>query len=419
MTQNEHTYTEKRSATAVVNAYFAAFAQGNIAEATALLADDVVWHIDGDPRVSTTGLLRGPEQVRGWLERFPDHFKPEVFAINQLIEHNNSVLAIGRFRHTVLSTGNTIGSDMIIHFTVADSKIARYQIFEDSALLQRAFDASDSWQDQQIKINGTLYRYRDCGEGPTLLFAHGLLVDRDVFAAQVRVLSRTHRCIVLDMPGHGQSGFRPDGWTLDDISGDLALMIRELSLGKVTFIGQSQGGMVGIRLAARDPDCVAGLILIGTSARAEYPERLEQWQAQREVILNGSDEQRASLFADIQRRLNGQRWLTEHPVDVKRERAVMLGHSRTGLALALDAAVFTRGDIRALLPLISVPTLIISGESDRATPPALSAEMAQAIPDATLRTLAETGHHPTIESADAVTQAVVSFLFNNQSGNMR
>lgn len=410
MVQGKNRSASNLTATQVVEQYFAAFAEGKIADAVALLDENVVWHIDGDPSVSTTGLLRGQKQVKNWLERFPDNFKPRIFAINDLIEHNDSVLAIGRFRHTVLNTGNTIGSDMIIHFTVANAKITRYQIFEDSALLQRAFDANDSWQDQQITINGTLYRYRDLGEGPGLLFAHGLLVDRDVFAAQIRVLSQTHRCIVLDMPGHGQSGYRPDGWTLDDISDDLALMIRELSLGKVTFIGQSQGGMVGIRLAAREPDCVSGLVLIGTSARAEFPERLDSWKAQREVILNGSDAGRQSLFTDIQHRLNGERWLADHPDEAQRERAVMLSHNRAGLALALDAAVFKRDDIRPLLPMITVPTLIVSGESDRATPPELSHEMAKAIPGSTLRLLPETGHHPTIEAADSVTEAIASFL---------
>lgn len=410
MAQGNNLSTPNLTATEVVKRYFAAFARGNIADAIALLDENVVWHIDGDPSVSTTGLLCGQKEVKNWLERFPENFKPKVFAINELIEHNGSVLAIGRFRHTVLSSGNTIGSDMIIHFTVENSKITRYQIYEDSALLQRAFDANDSWHNQQVRINGTLYRYLDCGEGPTLLFAHGLLVDRDVFTAQVRVLSQTHRCIVLDMPGHGQSGYRPDGWTLDDISSDLALMIRELSLGKVTFVGQSQGGMVGIRLAAREPECVSGLVLIGTSARAEFPERFDSWKAQREVILNGSDESRESLFRDIQHRLNGERWLADRPDEALRERAVMLSHNRTGLALALDAAVFTRGDIRALLPMITVPTLIISGESDRATPPELSHEMAQAIPDSTLQLLPETGHHPTLESAEAVTDAITAFL---------
>lgn len=53
------------------------------------------------------------------------------------------------------------------------------------------------------------------------------------------------------MPGHGLSGYDPTGWTLDDLSRDLALMIDELALGKVTIVGQSRGAMVALRLAAR------------------------------------------------------------------------------------------------------------------------------------------------------------------------
>lgn len=416
MTQNPQHNIEQPSATDVVNGWFSAFSRGDIDQAISLLDREVIWHVDGDPSVTTTGLLCGPEQVREWLTRFPQHFAPRKFAIDRLIEHGGSVLALGYFRHTVLSTGNTVGSDMIIHFSIANGKITRYQIFEDSALLRRAFDADDDWQQQQIRINGTLYRYRDCGEGPVLLFAHGLLLNADAFAAQVRVLSQNYRCIVLDMPGHGQSGFRPDGWTLDDISRDLALLIGELSLGKVTVIGQSQGGMVAIRLAARYPEHIAGLVLIGTSARAEYPERLAQWQAHRATILTGSASEREALFGEIQQRLNGDNWLQQHPQRAEEERRIMLAHHRTGLALALDAAVFTRGDIRALLPQVNVPTLVLCGECDGATPPELSREIARGIMNARLQLLPDTGHHPVIEAPEAVTAAIDAFLRERRAG---
>ncbi|MDN9006648.1 alpha/beta hydrolase, partial [Staphylococcus aureus] len=82
----------------------------------------------------------------------------------------------------------------------------------------------------------------------------------------------------LDMPGHGESSFNHRGWSLDDIADDLALMINELSLGPVVFIGQSQGGMVGIRLAAKHPELLSGLVLIGTSAREEDPQRYGTWE---------------------------------------------------------------------------------------------------------------------------------------------
>ncbi|CAI1667695.1 TPA: alpha/beta fold hydrolase [Serratia fonticola] len=400
------------SVTEVVQAYFSAFAQGDIERAVGLLDDDVVWHIDGSSHVSTVGILQGKAQVRCWLESFLSNFKPREFVISELIDHHENVVALGRFRHTVLSTGNTVGSDMVVHFKVANSRIARYQIFEDSALLGRAFDPADRWQQQQLKINHTLYRYWERGEGPTLIFAHGLFVNHEVFTAQVNALSESYRCIVFDMPGHGQSGYHPDGWTLDDLCRDIALMILELSLAPVTFIGQSQGGMVGIRLAARYPGLVSGLVLIGTSARAEFPERLDHWQRQREIIINGAEQQREAVFSAIQHHINGATWLLNNPGEVLHERGVMLAHDRAGLVLALDAAVFTRGDVQELLPLVKVPTLVICGEHDTATPVELSREIAEAIENASLAILTNVGHHPTIEAPTEVTEAISEFLCN-------
>ena len=394
----------------VVETYLTAFAAGRVDEIVSLLADDVVWHIDGEPGVSTVGLLQGPEQARRWLMAFPQNFRPREFVINEIIAQHDSVLVLGRFRHTVVSTQHTVGSDMIIHFTVTNGKIRRYQIFEDSALLARAFNADDEWSLQQVRINGTLYRYRDIGEGPTLLFAHGLFASHHIFAAQVQALSHAYRCIVLDMPGHGLSGYDPTGWTLDDLSCDLALMIDELALGKVTIVGQSQGAMVALRLAARYPKLLAGLVLIGTSARAEFPERLETWRRQREILLNGSDTAREAFFTTLQAYVNSAEWLQNHPHEAAEERAMMHAHNREGLALALDAAVFDRGDITHLLPTITAPTLVIVGEEDRATPVVLSKEIAALLPDAQLLTLAKTGHHPPTEAADAVTAAIAGFI---------
>ncbi|KFX04823.1 hydrolase [Pectobacterium betavasculorum] len=398
------------SARKTVEAYLAAFAEGKLDDIVSLLDDNVVWHIDGEPGVSTVGLLQGSSRVRRWLQNFPLNFRPLDFSISDIIAHNDSVLVLGRFRHTVLSTGNAVGSDMIIHFKVSGSKITRYQMFEDSALLSRAFDASDEWQLQQVRINGTLYRYRDIGEGPTLIFAHGLFANHEIFSAQFQVLSQSYRCIVLDMPGHGLSEYDPAGWKLDDLSRDLALMIQELSLGKVTFIGQSQGGMVAIRLAAHYPQLVSGLVLIGTSARAEFPERLQNWHRQRDILLTGSEHAREDLFKKIQGHINNEAWLQNNQGEAARERRIMLSHDRTGLALALDAAVFERGDITGLLADISAPTLIICGEQDTATPVELSQEIASLIAEASILILAKTGHHPPTEAAQAVTAAIAEFL---------
>lgn len=396
--------------TDVVKAYLAAFACEAWDEAVALLDKEVVWHVDGDVKVPTVGVLKGAEQVKTWLQRFPEHFTPQDFTLSEFIEQDNNVLVLGRFRHRIALTGNSVGSDMIIHFQVMRGKITRYQIFEDSALLCRAFNPHDDWQQQQIKLNGTVYHYRERGEGPTILFAHGLFADHTIFTEQVNRLSQHFRCILIDMPGHGQSGYDPEGWTLDAISQDFALMIQARSLGEVIFIGQSQGGMVGIRLAARYPECVSRLILIGTSARAEYPERLTEWQTRREILSEGNARDREEVLRAMQAQIYGEQALLTQADFLSKERGKLLALPPVGLALAIDAAVFTRGDIRALLPSVAIPALILCGEEDRATPVALSQEIAEAMPFATLVLIAGAGHHPVVDAAREVTEAIERFL---------
>jgi pimeloyl-ACP methyl ester carboxylesterase/ketosteroid isomerase-like protein len=398
------------SAAATVQAYFTAFASGDIEGTLALMTEDVVWHVAGSTDVSTVGLLRGRARVRNWLTSFPESFIPRVFAIDRLFENSDVVIAFGRFRHTVRATGRTVGSNLAIRFTVHDGLIARYQILEDSLLLSRAFDPADPWDQHKVRINGVTYAYSDRGEGPIVVFAHGLFVDRTIFDAQVATLEASHRCIVLDMPGHGRSGYRKEDWTLDDIADDLALMIEELSLGPVAFVGQSQGGMVGLRLAARRQELVSRLVLIGTSARAEYPERLDDWRALHHTLLHGSEAELEAAFASVQQRINGPIWLAGAAEAARHERSVMLAHDRTGIALALEAASLKREDVRALLPNILAPTLILCGDADRATPLELSQEMASAIVGGRLQVLPGVGHHPPLEAPTEVAAALKAFL---------
>ncbi|MFC0227977.1 alpha/beta fold hydrolase [Serratia aquatilis] len=394
----------------LVGNYFAAFATGDIEAALKLMTEDVVWHIDGSTQVSTVGLLRGHAGVRSWLGSFPQNFQPQAFAIRQLIESADTVVAHGYFRHSVISTGNAFSGDFVILFTIRDGLIARYQIFEDSAALSRAFDPDSGWQKQRVRLKGVEYAYSDRGNGPVVMFSHGLFVDRTFFEAQVAALEKHYRCIVLDMPGHSESGFEPQGWGLDSIAEDLALMIEELSLGQVTFIGHSQGGMVGMRLAARHPELISRLILIGSSARAEYPQRVPNWQALRHTLLQGSDAERTSAFKKVQCLVCAPEWLSANDKLLAEELAIMLAHDRMGLTLALDAATISRQDCRPLLAGIQAPTLVICGDRDIATPFELSQEIAEAIPASRLEIMAGIGHHPPLEAPQALSLLIAEFL---------
>lgn len=398
-----------RDPLATVQAYFDAFSAGDVEGALTLMTSDVVWHVDGDPSVPTVGLLQGRERVGIWLRDFPAHFTPLRFNVDRLLASGDTVVAVGDFRHRLNGHDCCAGSDIAIVFTLRNGLIARYAILEDSLLLARGFDPANTFAEHKVRVNGTVYGYSDRGEGPVVLFLHGLFVDRSIFDAQVGTLASNYRCIALDMPGHGASGWRDEGWTLEDVAADIALMIEQSRWGKVTIVGLSQGGMVALRLAARHPELVSKLILIGTSARAEFRERLPTWTLLRHALL-GTAQERLDVFSQLQSRVNSASFLANNPEQAEHERDVMMRNDPQGLTRAIDAAVMRRADIRSLLPAIKCPTLVVVGSEDQATPTHLSEEIDLALPKSELVKLDGVGHHPPIEAPAQLSALVKTFV---------
>ncbi len=395
---------------AIVQQYFQAFGAGDLEAILACLHDDVVWNVAGAPHVATVGLLQGKARVQRWLERFPQEFQPLEFVIDDFFELGDDVLTTGRFRHRILSTGRIAGSDLAIRFTVRDGRISRYQILEDADILARAFAADQPWGLSRQRVNGNVYAYDDRGAGPAVLFAHGLFVDHHIFTPQLAELEQTCRCLAMDLPGHGQSDTPDAPWTLDGIAADLALFIQENHLAPVHFVGLSQGGMIGLRLAARYPALVGTLALLGVTAHAEAADRLDGWQTLRSQLLDADSATLDAAFSQLQQRIYPASWLAAHEDVARRERQRMYSHDRRGMALGLDAAVLQRGDCHDLLPRITAQTLVICGEHDAATPPEHAQAMAAAIPNARVEIIPGAGHHLPLEVPGQTTALLKTLL---------
>src|SRR3546814_2607049 len=108
-----------------------------------------------------------------------------------MIGDGADVIALGRFRHRVVPTGAIVDSDYAIRFTIRDGLIARYQIFEDSLLIGHAF--ADGTPARSATINGTVYGWDDVGQGPPVLFLHGLFLERrsEEHTSELQSLMRT------------------------------------------------------------------------------------------------------------------------------------------------------------------------------------------------------------------------------------
>lgn len=396
----------------VIKEYFSAFSSGNVQNILRLLDEKVVWNVAGATNVSTVGLLQGKEQVKKWLENFPKNFQPIDFEIDNFFAKGTDVLVTGRFRHKIITTHRVAGSDLVIYFSVINGLITKYQIFEDSAILSQAFNKELTWGTSKQRINGNVYAYQDTqlGNGSPILFAHGLFVTNSIFTPQIESLSKTHRCINLDLLGHGESDTPNHSWTLEDVADDLALFITENHIPPVTYVGLSQGGMIGIRFAAKYPELVNKLILIGTSARAEFPERIHDWQTMKKNILNGDHLTVAELFTELQAKILPDAWLANNPEKAMKERQVMLSNNRKGLALSIDAAVINRTDVRTLLPTIQAQTMVICGKLDNATPIDVAEEIVDGIPEASLEIIPDVGHHAPLEAPEVINNLIRNFI---------
>ncbi|MDP3551089.1 MAG: alpha/beta fold hydrolase [Novosphingobium sp.] len=382
---------------ALIERYFAAFGAGDINTALDCVHPDAIWHVDGDPAVVTVGIIQGHDAVRRWLERFPTGFRPLAFSVDRLIGEGGEVIALGRFRHRVQPTDAIVDSDYAIRFTIRDGRIARYQIFEDSLLIAMARHSDATAR--QARLNGVLYGWDDSGSGRTIIFLHGLFLNRQFWTPLIDRLGEGNRFVTFDMPGHGVSTWR-DGLDLDGIADDLALWIMENGTAPATIVGHSQGGMIALRLAVRHPDAVERLVLVNTSARAEYPERVDTWRTRRAALLDAGA--RKQVMSDVQRMTTAPGWIEAHPVEAAGELEVMASHNPASLALAFDAAVLDRGDVRPLLARIKVPVVVISGELDHATPPELGQEIAVSVGHGRHIIVDGAAHHVPTEQPDAI-----------------
>ncbi|MCP4133626.1 MAG: alpha/beta fold hydrolase [bacterium] len=394
----------------LVMSYFDAFKDKGFNEIEPLLDENIVWHVPGDKIAATAGIGRGKDYVKEWISRFRNNLITQDVQVNKFISHGDDVLVFGSFSHKVVQTGNYFSGDFVTQFTIKNNKIARYQIFEDSALIEKAFDPGHSSRENRVRINSTNYSYTDTGNGPSIIFAHGVFVNREMFNYQAAKLSENYRCINLDLPAHGKTDFPETGWSLDDIAEDIALLIEEKRLGKVTFVGQSQGGMIGMRLAARFPELVENLVLIGTSARAELPEKMPLRTQIKKVLSTGSYLEKEQLFSNVQLATKSKEWVEENKEPALEQKNSMLALSSKGLDLAINAAVLERADCRELLGEIGAKTLILSGVNDEATPKEAAVEMNELIKGSELQLIKGANHHLPIEKPETVLNAIEKFI---------
>jgi 3-oxoadipate enol-lactonase/4-carboxymuconolactone decarboxylase len=242
------------------------------------------------------------------------------------------------------------------------------------------------------------HRTEGAASAPPLLLGPSLGTSYALWDKVAPELSAGHRVVRWDLPGHGGSapGLIGPGATVGDLA-DLVLALADsLGLERFAYAGVSLGGAVGLHLAVHHPQRLSSLAVICSSAH-----------------FNGAGpwEERAERV-----RREGLEWLVESaparwftsgftvPELVRDQGAADPG----AYAACCDAlAAF---DLRDRLADISVPTLLIAGREDRATPPPHLREIADAVSGSTLVELPGAGHLAPAQCPQAVLTALRAHL---------
>ncbi|MEE2058069.1 alpha/beta fold hydrolase [Rhodococcus artemisiae] len=260
---------------------------------------------------------------------------------------------------------------------------------------------------QSIEIDGVRWAYTEQGSGPLVLFLHGTLSSSAMFDALVDSLADRYHCIAVDWPGHGHSGYDPDGWTSDDLVESLVRFLDALGEPSAAFVGLSQGGAVSLRVALRHPEVVDALVTMNAGPDGPAAPALEAMAELGRVLRSAGDDERLEIATRQQQMFHADGWVDANPEAAQRELEVMLGHDRDAMPLVVRVPA-SYSSVETQLPDIECRTLVLWGEEDvRAFwgPP-----MAEAIPHARLEIIAGAGHHMTFDAPASTARAVGEFL---------
>lgn len=109
-------------------------------------------------------------------------------------------------------------------------------------------------------VNDIKMYYAEYGAGDPILFIHGGLGNADVWGAQVADFARDHLVIVADSRGHGRSTRSEQPFGYDLMTSDYAALLDHLKIDKVTLVGWSDGGIIGIDMAMKYPEKLTRVI---------------------------------------------------------------------------------------------------------------------------------------------------------------
>ncbi|MGB6793592.1 MAG: alpha/beta fold hydrolase [Pseudolabrys sp.] len=242
------------------------------------------------------------------------------------------------------------------------------------------------------------------GEGRDLVLLHSLLADRHAFDPVLPTLAAKHRVTLFNLPGF--HGSQPAMLALMDAY--LAVIedgFDEFGITKDSvLIGNGLGGTVALAFALAHPERISKLV-VSDAAAGFPPEGREAFAVMAQKVADGGLGSIAEIAA---KRVFSPAYLSAHPEKMEERKKVLMGIDPQAFLAA--CRILQETDLVPLLHHMKVPTIVVCGEFDQATPPALNKQIVEKVPGAKYVELPGCGHCPPLEQAEQFLAAIKDFV---------
>jgi 3-oxoadipate enol-lactonase len=264
-----------------------------------------------------------------------------------------------------------------------------------------------------VERPGCRLYYESVGDGPFLVFAHGLGGNHLSWWQQVPHFRERYTCVTFSHRGFAPSSAPRGGPDPAEFGGDLAALLDHLDARDVRIVAQSMGGWSALEFAFAQPERVRALVLASTAGGTAWPvysfperEAVARWRKE-------SDTAATDLFNRGIHPAGGERMAREQPAMHYLYRAI------DALSAGLDKNPLRRQLMASLrhppesLRTVAVPTLWLTGEEDVVYPPFVSAAFVPLMPNARHESVKAAGHSVYFERPEAFNRLVDDFLAAN------
>lgn len=249
-----------------------------------------------------------------------------------------------------------------------------------------------------------MLNYEVKGYGNPVVLLHGYLENRKMWKSMVDELSASHKIILLDLPGHGESPNFDEEHTMEQMAREVKETLNFLGVSTAVFVGHSMGGYVTLAYAELFPDAVSGFILMNSTTFPDTPDKKEQ----RLKAVDTAEKNLDTLIKMSIPSLFAEKNLENLKPEIELAKALARETSLQGVTAALKG-MRLRTDRNFLLEEFPGKIGIIIGKYDKAVNPE---ELKEIIPNKeNIEVLElETGHMAHLEAPQETLNFIRKFL---------